>query len=139
MRNDGKYTIYQVQCLHVGKTEHMKPNGPFKPYTSEWSAISSDHYGQYYSPWIKHNKRKNPELSDEMHDVRMTVGNCGFYDLKKAKKCMNILRKCNDERKLISDDSYGNITSTWNCEFRIAKVELSKNTEILVEEKFVSV
>lgn len=144
MHRDGNYTFYYIQFRTTHESEWGKPDGPLKPVERknprdhEWAGTGSDYWGHSLNPHIGRGnnwRARNKKASDEMREIDMATGHCGWYTLKYALAALRRLRKDDEAGHYDSTDNYRHKMAAVRHEFRLVKVTMSRKTEVLADEK----
>ena len=138
---DGTWTYYQLQHRLTHESPWLKPQDPLhRVKDKDWSGSSWDYFGHVAEPWIGKGNERRPQFRrshDETHEVWSATSHRGWWTLKYAIRGLKRLRAANLEGTFDSRGNYGEHCQASRYEFRIIRVTVSKETEIVTCEQML--
>lgn len=131
---DGDYTYYTIQFRYTHQSEWLKPEGPLEPYETEWMMTGSDGFGKGLDPWEGRGNDYKPkfrESHEERRAVRFATGSGGWWTLKFAADAITRVRLLDMEGVFDPTDTRGEKTRAIRRQYRVIKVHVTQETEIL--------
>jgi len=135
---DGNFTFYVLQHRKTHESPWLEPEGELQPVEERsWVNSSWDYFGGTAEPWEKPEhgpwdwEPKYKESHAEIRDVMDKTGRHGWWSHKYALCGLARVRKGDEEGKFDSRDGYNKLRQAVRHEFRLAKITVSKKTEIV--------
>lgn len=137
------YIYYTLQHRRTHQSPWLKPKGTLrKVHDSDWSYSSWEHFGSQAEPWHGTGNAYRPKYlisHDETHDVWEKTGRHGWWTLTYAIQGLRRVQKAQTKGKFDSYDGYGHHNQALRYEFRIVKVTITKETEIINDQTIAEI
>jgi hypothetical protein len=133
---DGTFTYFTVQHRTTHKNDWLKPKSLLKPVKEkdEWSFSSFDHFGPSFNPHIGTGndwRAEDKKASDEIYNVWCNTSHHGWWSLKYAILALCRVRKDDANGEYDTRDTYRHYCQSVRHEYRIVKLTVSKQTEVV--------